>query len=389
VRVLGLRLGRSRAETDSGMNIDELLRHTVERGASDLHLKVGNVPFLRVDGDLQPTPFEALSAEDTDAFALAVMNDRKRRDFETTNEADVGYTLTGVGRFRINVFRQRGLVGLAVRRVRSEIPTFEELRLPQVMRALSDSPRGLVLITGPTGTGKTTTIASMIGHINRTRRTHIVTIEDPIEVVHDDELSIIQQREVGVDTDSYAAALKHVVRQDPDVIFVGEIRDAESALSAIQAAETGHLVISTLHTIDCMETINRVLDLFPANQQKEVRTSFAGALRGIVSQRLAPKADGKGRVPAIEVLINTGRVFDRIADPDQTEQIRDVIAEGAFYGMQTFDQALVHLVKDGQVLEEEARRIATNPHDFDLQLAGVLDRRSAYAPAQDVGGLPF
>ncbi len=370
------------------MDIDELLRHTVERGASDLHLKVGNVPFLRVDGALQPAPFEALSADDTVAFALAVMNDHKRRDFETTNEADVGYTLTGVGRFRINVFRQRGVVGLAVRRVRSEIPTFEELRLPEVMGVLADSPRGLVLVTGPTGTGKTTTIAAMIGHINGTKRSHIVTIEDPIEVVHDDELSIIQQREVGVDTDSYAAALKHVVRQDPDVIFVGEIRDAESALSAIQAAETGHLVISTLHTIDCMETINRVLDLFPASQQKEVRTSFAGALRGIVSQRLAPKADGKGRVPAVEVLINTGRVFDRIADPEQTEQIRDVIAEGGFYGMQTFDQGLVQLVKDGLVLEEEARRIATNPHDFDLQLAGVLDRRAAYSQ-EPANGLPY
>jgi twitching motility protein PilT len=360
------------------MNIDELLRRTVEAGASDLHLKVGNVPFLRVDGALEPTAYEPLTAADTESFALAVMGDHKRREFEATNEADVGYTLTGVGRFRINVFRQRALVGLAIRRVRSEIPTFEELRLPEVMRTLADSPRGLVLITGPTGTGKTTTIASMIGYINRTRRSHIVTIEDPIEVVHDDALSIIQQREVGIDTDSYAAALKHVVRQDPDVIFVGEIRDAESALSAIQAAETGHLVISTLHTIDAMETINRVLDLFPANQQKEVRTSFAGALRGIVSQRLVQKADGKGRLPAVEVLVNTGRVFDRIADPDQTESIADVIREGDFYGMQSFDQALVKLVKAGLVTADDARRTATSPHDFDLQLAGVMDRRLEY-----------
>jgi twitching motility protein PilT len=275
-----------------------------------------------------------------------------------------------------------------VRRVRSEIPTFEELRLPDVMRTLADSPRGLVLITGPTGTGKTTTIASMIGHINRTRRAHIVTIEDPIEVVHDDALSIIQQREVGIDTGSYQAALKHVVRQDPDVIFVGEIRDAESALSAIQAAETGHLVISTLHTIDCMETINRVLDLFPPQQTKEVRTSFAGALRGIVSQRLVTKADGKGRVPAIEVLVNTGRVFDRIVDPEQTESIVDVISEGAYYGMQSFDQALVALVKEGLVAVDEARRTATSPHDFDLQLAGVLDRRTAFTDDQ-ASGLPF
>jgi twitching motility protein PilT len=370
------------------MNIDDLLRHTVERGASDIHLKVGNVPFLRIDGDLQPTSHDVLTPPDTVAFGQTVMSDHKRREFEAHNEADIGYTLQGVGRFRINVFRQRGLVGLAVRRVRSEIPTFEELRLPEVMRTLADSPRGLVLITGPTGTGKTTTIASMIGSINRSRRAHIITIEDPIEVVHDDEMSIIQQREVGLDTDSYEAALKHVVRQDPDVIFVGEIRDAESALSAIQAAETGHLVISTLHTIDCMETINRVMDLFPPQQAKEVRTSFAGALRGIVSQRLVQKADGKGRVPAVEVLVNTGRVFDRLVDPEQTDSIVDVIADGGYYGMQSFDQALVMLVKDGLVTVDEARRTATSPHDFDLQLSGVLDRGSAFSDDQKAG-LPF
>src|SRR4029077_2726748 len=215
--------------------------------------------------------------------------------------------------------------------------------------------------TGPTGTGKTTTIASMIGHINRSRRAHIVTIEDPIEVVHDDELSIIQQREVGIDTGSYQAALKHVVRQDPDVIFVGEIRDAESALSAIQAAETGHLVISTLHTIDCMETINRILDLFPPHQQKEVRTSFAGSLRGIVSQRLVVKADAKGRVPAVEVLVNTGRVFDRIVDPNTTDQIVDVIADGGYYGMQSFDQALVQTRKGGAGAGRRAARRGARP----------------------------
>ena len=386
--LVALRLGAFPADITAGMNIDELLRHTVERGASDLHLKVGNVPFLRVDGDLQPTSYPVLTPPDTVAFGDGVMSEHKRALFEAHNEADIGYTLQGVGRFRINVFRQRGLVGLAVRRVRSEIPNFEELRLPDVMHTLADSPRGLVLITGPTGTGKTTTIASMIGYINRARRAHIVTIEDPIEVVHDDVLSIIQQREVGLDTESYAAALKSVVRQDPDVIFVGEIRDADSALSAIQAAETGHLVISTLHTIDCMETINRVLDLFPPQQSKEVRTSFAGALRGIVSQRLVPKADGKGRVAAVEVLVNTGRVFDRLVDPDQTDSIVDVIAEGGFYGMQSFDQALVNLVKDGQITTDEARRTATSPHDFDLQLSGVLDRGSAFSDDQK-SGLPF
>jgi twitching motility protein PilT len=389
VRILAaLRPGAIAADNQPGMNIDDLLRHTVERGASDLHLKVGNVPFLRIDGDLQPTSHDVLTPPDTVAFGNTVMSEHKRREFEAHNEADIGYTLQGVGRFRINVFRQRGLVGLAVRRVRSEIPTFEELRLPEVMRTLADSPRGLVLMTGPTGTGKTTTIASMIGYINRSRRAHIVTIEDPIEVVHDDEMSIIQQREIGLDTDSYEAALRHVVRQDPDVIFVGEIRDAESALSAIQAAETGHLVISTLHTIDCMETINRVLDLFPPQQAKEVRTSFAGALRGIVSQRLVQKADGKGRVPAVEVLVNTGRVFDRMVDPEQTDSIVDVIADGGYYGMQSFDQALVQLVKDGLVTVDEARRTASSPHDFDLQLSGVLDRGSAFSDDQRAG-LPF
>ena len=389
MRILAaLRPGAIAADNQPGMNIDDLLRHTVERGASDLHLKVGNVPFLRIDGDLQPTSHDVLTPPDTVAFGNTVMSEHKRREFEAHNEADIGYTLQGVGRFRINVFRQRGLVGLAVRRVRSEIPTFEELRLPEVMRTLADSPRGLVLMTGPTGTGKTTTIASMIGYINRSRRAHIVTIEDPIEVVHDDEMSIIQQREIGLDTDSYEAALRHVVRQDPDVIFVGEIRDADSALSAIQAAETGHLVISTLHTIDCMETINRVLDLFPPQQAKEVRTSFAGALRGIVSQRLVTRADGKGRVPAVEVLVNTGRVFDRLVDPEQTDGIVDVIADGGYYGMQSFDQALVELVKEGLVTMEEARRTATSPHDFDLQLSGVLDRGSAFNDDQKAG-LPF
>ena len=361
------------------MDVTDLLRYTVEMGASDLHLKAGNVPFIRVDGELTPTPHPAMSPSDSAGYALSLMPKHKRQEFENSNEADFGYTLSGVGRFRVNVFRQRGMVGLAIRRVRSEVPTIEELMLPSVVAELASAPRGLVLVTGPTGTGKTTTIASMIGHINRTRRAHIITIEDPIEIVHDDDRSIIQQREIGLDTDSYSSALKHVIRQDPDVIFVGEIRDPDSALSAIQAAETGHLVISTLHTIDCTETINRVLDLFPPYQQREIRTSLAGALRGIVSQRLAPRADGMGRVPAIEVLVATGRVYDRIVDPEATIQITDVIADGGFYGMQTFDQCLVKLVREGMVAEEDARRASTNPHDFNLALHGVLTR----------GGIPL
>jgi twitching motility protein PilT len=356
------------------MDVTELLRYTVEVGGSDLHIKAGNVPFVRVDGELEPTTFPALSSNDTVGAAIAIMPEHKRKEFEVTNEADFGYTMPGVGRFRVNVFRQRGMVGLAIRRVRSEVPTIDELLLPPVIVELAESARGLVLVTGPTGTGKTTSIASMIGYINRSRRSHIVTIEDPIEVVHEDDRSIIQQREIGLDTDSYEAALKHVIRQDPDVIFVGEIRDPESALSAIQAAETGHLVISTLHTIDATETINRLLDLFPPQQQREVRSSFAGALRGIVSQRLVSRADGKGRVPAVEVLISNGRVYDRIVDPSATVEIHDVIAEGEFYGMQTFDQALVKLVEQELVTEEDARRASTNPHDFVLALHGSTVR---------------
>jgi twitching motility protein PilT len=383
---------RRRAERTPGgrarMEIDELLRYAVERGASDLHLKAGNVPFVRIDGELAPADLGSLTSADTERFAAALMNEHRRREFHERNESDLGYTLAGVGRFRVNAFRQRGVVGLAIRRVRAEVPTFEELRLPPALATLANSPRGLILITGPTGTGKTTTIAAMIGHINRTRRAHIVTIEDPIEVVHDDLRSIIQQREIGIDTESYAAALRHVIRQDPDVIFIGEIRDADSALAAIQAAETGHLVISTLHTIDAMETINRMLDLFPPEQQREIRISFASALRGIVSQRLVARADGKGRVPVVEVLVNTGRVYDRIVDPEQTSGIVEVIAEGEFYGMQTFDQALVKLVKEGVVAADEARSSATNPHDFDLALRGNLERRAAFDEAL-VDGRPY
>jgi twitching motility protein PilT len=350
------------------MEISDLLRRMVEMGGSDLHLKVGGVPFVRVDGTLVPADFPALGATDTESFASDLLPPSKAGEFGDSHEADFGYTLSGVGRFRVNVFRQRGFVGLAIRRVRAEIPSFEELMLPPVVRNLADTPRGLVLVTGPTGTGKTTTIASVVGHINRTRKAHIVTIEDPIEVLHEDQRSIVDQREVGIDTMSYAAALRHVVRQDPDVIFIGEIRDAPSAEAAIQAAETGHFVISTLHTTDATETINRILDMFPAQQQQQVRVSLSSGLRGILSQRLLPRANGRGRVPAVEVLVNTGRVQERIIKAESTFEINDVISEGEFYGMQTFDQALVRLVMEGLVRDEDASEASTNAHDFSLAL---------------------
>jgi twitching motility protein PilT len=340
----------------------------VEAGASDLHLKAGLPPAIRVDGVLEHTSFPALTATDTEGIAQELLSEAKAFEFKSSNEADVGYTLPGVGRFRVNVFKQRGNVNLAIRRVRSDIPTVEELHLPKAVETLAAESRGLVLVTGPTGTGKTTTIASMIGWINANRRAHVVTIEDPIEIVHEDVLSIVDQREVGLDTESYRTALKYVVRQDPDVIFIGEIRDPETVEAALQAAETGHLVISTLHTLDATETINRIIDLFPAEVQRQVRVSLAGSLRGVLCQRLVPRADGKGRVPAVEVLINTGRVAERILNPEQTNSITDVMTEGEFYGMQTFDQALVKLVEQKLVTAEDAGEAASNPHDLLLAL---------------------
>ena len=365
------------------MEVSELLRTMVEMGGSDLHLKVGSVPFVRVDGTLTPTEYPTLSPNDTETIAAELLPPRKASEFADTSEADFGYTLSGVGRFRVNCFRQRGVVGLALRRVRAEIPSFEELMLPPVVRTLAEAPRGLVLVTGPTGTGKTTTIAAVVGYINATRREHIVTIEDPIEVVHEDVQSIVDQREVGVDTGSYAAALRHVVRQDPDVIFVGEIRDLESAEAAIQAAETGHLVISTLHTIDATETVNRLIDMFPPQQQQEARLSLASGLRGILSQRLLPRADGRGRVPAVEVLVNNGRIQERILKPESTFEIRDVMAEGDYYGMQTFDQALVKLVMSGLCREEDASEASTNAHDFALALRAAQGHADAASPDAD------
>jgi twitching motility protein PilT len=340
----------------------------VEAGASDLHLKAGLPPAIRVDGILEHTSFPPLTATDTDNIAQELLSETKAFEFKTSNETDAGYTLPGVGRFRVNVFRQRGNVNLAIRRVRSDIPTVEELHLPKAVETLAAESRGLVLVTGPTGTGKTTTIASMIGWINANRRAHVITIEDPIEIVHDDVLSIIDQREIGSDTESYRAALKYVVRQDPDVIFIGEIRDPETVEAALQAAETGHLVIATLHTPDATETINRIIDLFPSEVQRQVRVSLSGSLRGVLCQRLVTRADGKGRVPAVEVLINTGRVAERILNPELTNSITDVMTEGAFYGMQTFDQALAQLVGQKLIAPQDAAKAASNPHDLLLAL---------------------
>jgi twitching motility protein PilT len=358
------------------LDLNELLRFTVEQSGSDLHIKIGSQPHVRVDGHLSAAPFDRVTPADTERMAFQILPKERADEFVETSEADFALSLPGLGRFRVNVFRQRGSVGLVFRRVLPGIPSFETLGLPSVVRRLAEEHRGLVLVTGPTGSGKTTTIAAMIDHINETKAVNVVTIEDPIEVLHADKQSLINQREIGTDTRDYAMAMKRVLRQDPDVIFIGEMRDPETVWAALAAAETGHLVLSTLHTTNAVETVNRIVDFFPPHQQKQVRLTLASSLRGVISQRLLERADGKGRVPSVEVLVMTGRIFDRIVDPNQglNESIDDIIADGEYYGMQTFDQSVFNLYKNGLVDLRSAMAAASNPHDFRiaLQQAGLL-----------------
>ena len=353
------------------LELSELLRHVVEQRASDLHLKAGSRPYIRIDGHLTETPFDVLGPVDTERLAYAVLPPNRADEFARHGEADFAYGSAeagGAGRFRVNVFRQRNTVALVLRRVLPGTPSFDALGLPPAVRRLTEEPRGLVLVTGPTGSGKTTTIAAMIDSINETQAKHIVTIEDPIEVLHADKRSLVNQREIGTDTEDYAVALKRVLRQDPDVIFIGEMRDPETVGAALTAANTGHLVFSTLHTVNATETVNRIVDFFPPHQQRQARLSLAGSLRGIVSQRLLERVDGKGRIPAVEVLVATGRAFDKIVDPDASDSIEDVIADGEYYGMQTFDQSLFNLFKNGMVTLRDALGAASHPHDFRIAL---------------------
>ncbi|HVM52382.1 MAG TPA: PilT/PilU family type 4a pilus ATPase [Acidimicrobiales bacterium] len=355
--------------------LDDYLRHLVERRGSDLHLKVGSPPRVRVDGRLETTPFPPLTAADTERLAYVVLTGVRADEFDATNEADVAVDHPGLGRFRVNVYRQRGTIALVARSVVPGVPSFSALGLPPAVERLADEQRGLVLVTGPTGSGKTTTIASMIDHINATRALNIVTIEDPIEVLHHDRRSIVSQREIGEDTRGFAEAMRRVLRQDPDVIFVGEMRDPETVWAALAAAETGHLVLSTLHTSNAVETVNRIVDFFPPHQHGQIRLSLATSLRGVVSQRLVPRADGSGRIPAVEVLVNTGRVYERIVDPDAAgDSIDEIVADGEYYGMQTFDQSLLALHRDGLVGLREAMAAATSPSDLRvaMQRAGLL-----------------
>ncbi len=355
------------------MDINELLKTAHSMGASDLHIKVGSHPVIRTNGELaQMTSEPRLTQEETLKVAFSVMNAGQREMFKKRNDIDLAYSVPGLGRFRCNIFIQRGTIGLVFRVIPMRIPTVEELNLPDIIKNISLEPRGLVLVTGTTGSGKSTTLAAMIDNVNTNRTEHIMTIEDPIEYLHRDKRSIVNQREIGNDTESFSKALRASLRQDPDVILVGEMRDFETIQTALTAAETGHLVLSTLHTVDAAETINRIVSVFPPYQHKQVRMQLASVLRSIISMRLVPRADGKGRVPAVEILIATATIKDCILDPEKTKIIPDMIAQGAVhYGMQTFDQSLLKLYKSGLVTYEEALRRATNPDDFTLKVKGI------------------
>jgi twitching motility protein PilT len=355
------------------MEINDLLRIAMENDASDLHIKVGSPPILRIAGELAPLPVEErISQQDAMNIAFSVMNPAQKEIFTKKNELDTAYSVPGLGRFRCNVFVQRGSIGIVFRVIMKKIPSMEELHLPEVLNKIAMEERGLILVTGTTGSGKTTTLATMIDCINMNRTCNIITIEDPIEYLHRDKKSIVNQREIGTDTESFSKALRSALRQDPDVILVGEMRDFETIQTALIAAETGHLVMSTLHTTDATETVNRIIAVFPPYQHKQVRMQLSSVIKGIISMRLMPKADGKGRVPAVEVLVATAMIKDCILDADKTKLIPDVIAQGKIiYGMQTFDQSLFDLFKSGLITYEEAIRRATNPDDFVLKVKGV------------------
>jgi len=352
-------------------SVNQLLHALVTAGGSDLHCKVGSAPRVRVDGRLRRLQAGDLMPEDTERILEEVMPDELVEAFHTHHEADFAYSVPGLGRFRVNAYQARGTYGAVFRLVAVGAQSLQELGLPEIVGELSLEPRGLVLVTGPTGSGKTTTLASMIDLINTWREVNIVTIEDPIEVLHADKKSIISQREVHQDTESFTTALRAAMRQDPDVILVGEMRDLETVRAALTAAETGHLVLSTLHTIDAPESVNRIVDFFPEHEQKQVRIQFSQALRGIVSQRLLRRADGQGRCPAVEVMVNTGRTAEAILDPLNAPPLADLIRDGDFYKMQTFDQHLFILVSEGLVTYEEAMASASNPHDLAVELRGA------------------
>lgn len=356
------------------MDINQILVEALEHEASDVHIKEGAPPIFRINGVLKPfTKVKPFDHNDLSRMAFGLMNDWQKERFIKNREVDMGYEVYGLGRFRVNVYQQRGKLSIALRIVPYQIKTLEELHLPPVIADIALEQRGLILVTGTTGSGKSTTLASMIDIINRNRNCHIITIEDPIEFIHEDKKSIVDQREVGSDTSTFSSALRVALRQDPDVILVGEMRDFETIETALTAAETGHLVMSTLHTLNATETITRIISVFPPYHQKQVRLQLAAVLKGVISQRLVPRADGMGRVPAVEILVSTARVRECIIERDKTNELNDAIAKGqTAYGMQTFDQSLMYLLKQNLITYEEALKHCTNPDDFALRVKGIL-----------------
>jgi twitching motility protein PilT len=355
------------------MHIDDLLRIAMERKASDLLMKVGNYPHIRIDGELVPlTDQPRISAEDMLNMTFSMMSNRQKQKFKENAELDLAYGVAGLGRFRVNVFQQRGNVGVVLRVIPTKIRSLDELYLPRILDSICDEQRGLVLVTGVTGSGKSTTLAAMIDRINSTRPEHIMTIEDPIEFLHRDKKGFVNQREVEVDTPSFASALRASLRQDPDVILVGEMRDLETIQTALHAAETGHMVFSTLHTLDAVETINRIISVFPPPEQKQIRLQLAATLRAVISQRLVRRADGTGRVPAAEVLVTTAFIREAIIIPEKTRTIKEALAAGTSqYGMQTFDQSLYDLYTQGLITYDVALENASNPDDLKLRVQGI------------------
>ncbi|HWW82296.1 MAG TPA: type IV pilus twitching motility protein PilT [Vicinamibacterales bacterium] len=355
------------------MHVNDLLKIAVDAGASDLHLKVGSRPMMRVGGMLVPAVDDKkLDHEDLVAMSAAIMSTSQRQKFKEAQEVDLAYSVPGLGRFRCNIFQQRGTVGVVLRVIPMQVNNIDELGLPAVLKKIAEEERGLVLVTGTTGSGKSTTLAAMIDHVNKTRCAHVMTVEDPIEFLHRDNKAVINQREVAVDTRSFAQALRSALRQDPDVILVGEMRDFETIETGLLAAETGHLVFSTLHTLDATETINRIIAVFPPHQQKQVRLQLASVLKAVVSQRLIPKADGRGRAPAVEVMISTAFIRDCIVDKEKTHLIAGAIGAGTSqYGMQTFDQSIFGLFRQGLISYEEALRWATSVDEFKLKVQGI------------------
>ena len=350
------------------VNINELLELAVSRGASDLHIKIGAQPVIRIDGHLTTMiDQKRLTPDDTLHLAFSMMSPGQREKFRKHKQIDLAHAIPGLGRFRVSCFQQRGTVSISVRRVvTTQIPSFEELGLPPVFQRLADEARGLLLVTGPTGSGKTTTLAAMADWLNNNKRLNIITIEDPIEILHTDNKCIIHQREIGTDTESYHEALRHITRQDPDVILVGEMRDIETVTSALNIAMTGHLVISTFHTLDTTETVNRLIDFFPPTQHKQVRITLTSTLAGVTSQMLLPRADGSGRIPAVEVLVMNGRLAECLLNEEPTAVMREVVADGEFYGMQTYNQSLASLYADGLIDFHTAFKASNQPQDFIL-----------------------